>query len=1094
MKIWWVVSLVLTGAMCGQNVQSGKSAQTGAYLSQGQASGQGGPLTYAARTDAAVFGTGVPGELLPSACGGVAACLANAYNPSATTGHQGAALSYTGSPTISPPAAGTSVSGTNINGLSSYLNGVNSTAMPAVDPDFGTPMYRATDLSFYNNVGCLGGGNFGMSFNMGSSGDTRAWSAVDSHGWRKLLIQTSGGTKVMVHFNPANGTVIPTNLCGGYLPGATTNSGISPAVIYTANNDQENTIVFSSMTGTPTDAETLTQDVTGATATLYAVNSSFIQVSPVSPSNVTADNTHTWRGVSDTFVPNSSYPAPGTGAAGTPYANTVYQGVINDSDMSTDYRRWSVSWSLLFNFNYLPAMAGDPHFPSCATCGLPQNYNANYTGVFSTSDDDSTFTIEYSDNGQANHNGYDDYPPTTCTGAMGAGAAGSGGTHVCTGPVYEASYRVGYGVRAFNSMTGLITGDWGPTGQAINGQANMITVASTTGTPTPDDIFIQDATGAETQLNCMEDVNGQCVSSGWQGGFTGWTQAFTGLIYPGASGAQADGTHIWRDCGTSGTACGTTGASNYFTPSAAPANAPFYYPDVLHDGSQFDNPQIADFSMVQQPDMKVTGVCNQTGTQTCAPPAGFPSLSAHQTVISYANNATYSPGQQFVFLNLSGAHDGYLECSSAAQCPKWTVVAGGDGGPSGGAIVITDTVGTGYSDPESQTGCGNACPTMTPWGQGSYDRTGYVGGNFWQSRTLVINSNIGATGHSARGYNTNYQGKNYQAYNFFNTSTPATNDGTPAGARYAPVTNLADAETPPPGNKVPNLLPFSVVDDQHGTAWSHGTTDLSPVALVTTLVCGQGGTSGVGTFVCPPQYASIWDSEIVGIENAVTRSSPGNLVGADCNYGSGAAPCVYRLGHTFNTDDNWNFNGQNAIGTMSPDGIWLAFPSDWNKTLGCMDGTTTNCWSSWEGTAPAASGTAVAWSSDGASPPNVTIAMTNSFCPVGGSQYYWVNGAVQTIACGTRAATVKLTGFAEAWLNNQTLTLGANASNSWQCDSTDSNAGVCGKFVLAGVTGAPANSSGTESGTQKVTPTPCGTGVPCQREDIWIAKIAAAHQ
>ena len=79
-------------------------------------------------------------------------------------------------------------------------------------------------------------------------------------------------------------------------------------------------------------------------------------------------------------------------------------------------------------------------------------------------------------------------------------------------------------------------------------------------------------------------------------------------------------------------------------------------------------------------------------------------------------------------------------------------------------------------------------------------------------------------------------------------------------------------------------------------------------------------------------------------------------------------------------------------------------------------------------------------------------------------------------------------------MNNQTLSLGANTSNNWQCDSSDANAGTCNKFVLAGVTGAPANSSGTESGAQKVTPTPCGTGVPCQREDIWIAKISSAHQ
>ncbi len=995
---------------------------------------------------------------------------------------------------MAPPAAGTAVSGTNINGLNSYLNGVNSAAMPAIDPDFGTLMFRATDTSYHDNISCLGGGSFGSSFNMGSSGSTRAWSAIDSHGWRKLLIQTSGGTKVMVHFDPTNGTVIPTNLCGGYLPGATTNSGSGPSIIYTANNDQENTLVFSSMTGTPVDQETITQDSTGATATVYAVNSAFLQISPTAPNNHPADNTHTWRGPSDTFIPNSSYPTPAI-ASGTPYANTIYQGIINDSDMSTDYRRWSVSWSLLFNFNYLPSMAGDPHFPSCVTCGLPQNYNANYTGVFEGSDDDSSFCIDYSDNGQANHTGYDDYAPTTCAGAVGAGAAGSGGTHVCTGPVYVACYRSGYGARVFNSMTDMITGDWGPgsgtPAMAVNGQANLIPVSSTTGMPVPDDIFIQDVTGAELQLSCMEDVNGQCVSSGWAGGFTGWTQAFTGLIYLGASGQQADATHVWRDCGVSGTNCGTTGASNYFSPSAVPANAPFYYPDVLHDATSLDNPVVMNFSMVQQPNMKVTNVCNGTG---CTPPAGFPALSAQQTVISYNNNATYSPGQVVIIQNISGAHDGYLECVSAVQCPRWTIVAGGDGSVSGGSVVITDTVGIGYSDTESQTGCGNACPLMSPWGQGSYNRNGYVGGNFWQQSGLNINSNLGASGHSARGYNTNYQGKNYEAYNYLNPSTPATANGLPGGALYAPVTNVGYAQTPPPGSNVPNLLPFSVADDQHGTAWSHGTTDLSPVALVSTLVCGQGGPSGVGAFNCAPQYTSIWDSEIFAIENAITRSSPGNPVGLDCNYGSGPAPCVYRLGHTFNSDDNWNFQGQNAIGTMSPDGNWLAFPSDWNRTLGCMDQTSTNCWSSWEATAPAANGSGVNWASDGATPPNVTIAMTNWFCSTGGSQYYWVNSAVQTIACGTRPGTVQLTGFAESWLNNQTLTLGANTSNNWQCDSSDASAGTCNKFVLAGVPGAPANSSGTESGTQKATPTSCGSGVPCQREDIWIAKIASAHQ
>jgi len=1065
--VLFLSAALMNTAMQAQSVQSGSAVLAGAFVSP-YADEEGGPLTYSARTDMAIFGAGGTGELLPGACAGNVACLANAYNPSATTGHQGAALSYTGSATQAPPSAGNLVSGTNINGLNSYLSGVNSTAMPAVDPDFGTPMFRATDASFYSSVDCLGGGNFGVSFNMGSSGSTRVWAPDLS----KLLIQTSGGTKVMVAFDPATGRVTPTNLCGGYLPGATTFSGTSTHTIYTANNDQENTIVFSATTGTPTDAETLVQANTGATATLYAVNSNFIQVSPVGPANKIANNTDIWTGQTSgaTFTPDHNYPAPGTGASGTPYANTIYKGVLTDSDTSGDYRRWSVSWSLIFNFNYVPAMAGDSHFPAAQNSCLPQNYGANYTGVFEGSDDDTSFSIAYSDNGQSNHTGYSTYgDPITCTGAIGAGAVGNSGSHVCTGPVYVANFRQGYGCRALNSMSDQIAGDWGPTGQLLHGQARMIPISSATGTPTPYDIFIQDVTGAETQLNCMQDTNGQCVSSGWQGGFGGWTKAFTGLIYTNVN--AADSSHPWRDCGVDGTHCATTGASNYFTPSAVPAYAPFYYPDVLHDATSLDNPQLTNFSMVQQPDMKVTQIAYNHAT--------------HQTTVTYTNNATYSPGQQFIFFGLAAPDlkDAYLNCGSAAQCPVWTAVAGGDGSPTGGTLTIADNVGgtSDFTDTEDP-----AAATMNPWGQGSFVRTGYVGGNFWQTRTLVVNPNLGATGHSARGYNYNYQGKYYQAYNMFNPSTPATEDGSPGGLIYGPSTNVADAETPPPGSNVPKLLPFNVVDDQHGSNWGHGTTDLSPVGLVSALVCGQAG-AGVGGFPCPAQYLSIWDSELFAIENATARSSPGVPIGLDCNYGAGPAPCVYRLGHTFNTDDNWNFNGQNAIGIMSPDGNWLAFPSDWNKTVGCMDMVSTNCWSSWEATANAANGTNTAWSVDSNS--NVTITMPNSFCPTGGTQA-WAGGG--TVNCGTRAGTVTLTGFAESWLNNQVLSLGANVSNNWGCAS-----GTCSAFIgtVANACGGTPPCSGTEAtGTQKATPTGCGGGAPCQRQDIWIAKISAAHQ
>src|SRR5271166_4346098 len=146
-----LVALLLTGALYAQDAKSGHSATAGAYSSQGQATGggQSGPLTYSARTDMAVFGTGATGELLPAACAGNAACLANAYNPSATTGQQGAALSYTGGPTSVPPAAGTTVSGTNINGLNSYLVGLNT---QMTDPDFGSSILRAWDSVVQNSI------------------------------------------------------------------------------------------------------------------------------------------------------------------------------------------------------------------------------------------------------------------------------------------------------------------------------------------------------------------------------------------------------------------------------------------------------------------------------------------------------------------------------------------------------------------------------------------------------------------------------------------------------------------------------------------------------------------------------------------------------------------------------------------------------------------------------------------------------------------------------------------------------------------------------------------------------------------------------
>ena len=751
---------------------------------------------------------------------------------------------------------------------------------------------------------------------------------------------------------------------------------------------------------------------------------------------------------------------------------------------------------MLFEFNYVPTMTSDPHFPTGDHC-LPQNFNANYTGVFAPSTDSTSFTLVWGDNGQNNNTGYNG-------GGSGKGyVCPNSPQGICQGPVYAANYTVGSGCRVFNTMTDTISGDWGPGSpgptQVVDQQTFDIPgTLSTSPAPVLGDVWTQGTTGAKTQLICTSAATaGSCAQLTGNG-------AYVGLIWGGSASSctnsGADATHVWTD---------TNGGT--LTPSGCPVNAPFLYPDVMHDMTQSPNNALATFSLVQTADMHVSNVAYNATT--------------HQTTVLFNNNTVYSPGQQFNFNTLTGAHDAYLNCTSAAHCPVLTAVAipntgnaicPGNGpycaSGSQGTITVTDTFGGGsnYSDAETA-----ATARMTPHPQDENSANGGFGGlNFWQPRTLLVAADLRATGHKAAGDHTVYQGKFYTVINQATPWTPVTVAhvagpaacnvaGSPCGDAYT------GALTPPPSADNVNLIPYSIFGDQHGDANSHGTSDQAPPSLATTNVCGQGGGGGVGQFPCPTQYLAVWNSEIIAAQNAALQSSPGNPIGMDGSYDSSgiAEPEVYRLMNTFNTNGAWALTAQNAEGGLSSDGIFYVLPSDWNLTTGCMDGTTTNCWSSWEATAQNASGTAVTWTTDSASPPNVTITMANEFCPTGGTQYYCATGTsgsscgtgktIQSIACGTRAGTVGLSGFSESWLGGSkgaTLTLGPNTANNWGCDSTTSNAGNCTSFVLSNVVGAPASSSGTESGTQTVTPTKCANGVPCQRSDIFIGKVTTAHQ
>ena len=1077
-----------TGSTCTLTMTSNLTAS---------ATWSGQLTTYNARTDMAMLGTGIPGELLPT-CGGAGGncpsaggcssqstspgtgcngsctakqqCLNNAYNSSAATGRQGAALSFTGNQTQAPPAPGTSPSVCttnplncppngpyNINGLADYPTGINT---PITDPDFGALFVRATGWELNNSTSypCLGGKSWGSLFSMGSSGNTLAWAPDET----RVLIFPVDKPPSMLAFDPVAGVGTATGICGGYLPGASAFSSVNPHRLYTTTTDQENTVLISSMTGTFLTGEAVTNSL--RRATLQAINplEGFAQFSTVggSGSYVGTVWTGAVSGATMTLTAN-----PPTGSSTVPYTNAIYKGVLCDGTLtdpdeaavcgtrnpwygttnacanagnSTNPACWYVQWELLFEYNYLPVMAGNAHFPSSQNSCLPQNYNASYTGVFGTDELDQSFTIVYSDNGQANHTGYNQVPPGgtcssngngCCKGLMGAGAAGTSGYHVCTGPVYNANYTVGHGCRLMNSMTDVAVGDdlGLSQGQLLNAQANVIALASVNNTPVVGDIFIQTTTGAETQLMALEDVNGQVTNGSWPG-FAGWTQALTGLIYQNGS-TPPNGTDKWYDCGPAPTTLAACSATVYFTPSAVPTNPPYFYPDVMHDGDQSPNQLVTRFSLVQQPNMQVTGtgsVCHQGTGNDCSShvQSGF-TIANGQTVISYQNNASYSPGQQFVFFGLAGTDDQYLNCLLPATiyCPVWTAVGGGNGSGSGGSIIITDTIGAsaGYSDTETYNSS-TKLPQMSPNGQ-LVGANGLTAENYWQIRSLANNVSLEYGGHSAIGDICYYQGKSYACVNMFNPSQFATSDGTPSGAVYGPAASLADAQTPPAGSNYPKLLPLALTPQQHGSYGDPSGTDYAPPVLFTTSNCGQ-ALSGAGASLCNTSWQSLYEDEIIAMENWITRSSPGSLVGADANYGTGYSNAVYRCCHEFNTSSSWNFNAQNAIGNCGPLGDWCIFPSDWWMTLGCMDGSD-NCWSSWQASAPNASqsssatvepptsftqsGTGTAWSN----PSNLAATGTLNFATVtvsgGGNYSQQLQGTALGFSLTSLPATVLVT-------------------------------------------------------------------------------------
>jgi len=89
----------------------------------------------------------------------------------------------------------------------------------------------------------------------------------------------------------------------------------------------------------------------------------------------------------------------------------------------------------------------------------------------------------------------------------------------------------------WNTYTDVVAGDYGPTGQVVDGQANVIsgTISGTFATPPfggPGEALTQASTGATTELVCTWNGS-SCASNSVTG-------VEVGLIY-----GTADGTHSW---------------------------------------------------------------------------------------------------------------------------------------------------------------------------------------------------------------------------------------------------------------------------------------------------------------------------------------------------------------------------------------------------------------------------------------------------------------------------------------------------------------------------------------------------------------------
>lgn len=165
--------------------------------------------------------------------------------------------------------------------------------------------------------------------------------------------------------------------------------------------------------------------------------------------------------------------------------------------------------------------------------------------------------------------------------------------------------------------------------------------------------------------------------------------------------------------------------------------------------------------------------------------------------------------------------------------------------------------------------------------------------HFWKADSLEVEAphNNVNTGHFATGY-----------AGMINTAGRTANDvWCKLGMAYRSFAGLSD-----PNYIIPTLGQCGDTElsgDDH-TSWNNDDTADNQPFFTSTV------TTPLGTLI-----TSAWQNEILGF----SRTDPGK---------------VWRFLSSYNTGTSPFFNCQNSIGTVSQDGKWFMFTSDWGNTLG----------------------------------------------------------------------------------------------------------------------------------------------------------------